>query len=443
MSVVPRHNPRNVAGAVLAAANVAARLYSENRHLVREAGYQARRVYDSVMGSREPPSGIRSRRAEGLRASERPDLAANPMPANRASWTTPLQPMAYSSSGRTRRRVIRRRGALKRKVRARTRRTQLRTAKRKAPRITYNAVQKALALPNYYHAEIGDVYAVPAAETSVNRGLRGSFFACNWDRVSVAGNYVCNPFGAQDPDVLRNIGFLINNTAQPSMKYTINGWQCLHTLTNMSTLPLKLEAWKCRAMRDLPAAVPYTGGPMRIMGQGLAELGIDTINPNAGNAGLSELEYEPHMFAPFARSFSIGKKTIKVLRPGATCKFRLRSGTFQVVPTEFVSMESGQTLDDGALLAEWRQGETFYLFRVSQNAQALASGASNSLTGGYEKIAMNTEMQWTFTSVTTRRPTTTQWPDNRGVVAPPGAIMANILHINPLDGVPRGAANAG
>lgn len=253
------------------------------------------------------------------------------------------------------------------------------------------AIISAITPTDTLSYQIGDVFLTPTSDSTA--GIRCRYWSISSD------DFVNDPFGPTDPDVLRNIAYKIVTRLGLSPPYDISFQvqkaSILSRLTNCSNFAMDIVGYKCKARRDLPNVAPFTSGDnsvKEIIGRGFSDAGIDALNRGAGNTGLLQSNLSPYDSPMFTQTFKIVKRTKVHLRPGKTAKFGVfLKKPFTVRVNKWLDLAlNTTTYDTATLTVNWCRGESFWLWKCTPSqignnntigtAVAAAEGRINCIT---------------------------------------------------------------
>lgn len=234
------------------------------------------------------------------------------------------------------------------------------------------------------------------------------------------------PWGAQDPFHLLAIAALFNTAAIANCYFVISSFKKVHRLTNMAVTPVVIEATKWRCRRDLPNVAPWSGSIQTALGRFFADAGIDTANKDGNNQCLKEIEMSPFNLPTWCSLFScVRKKNIR-LQAGKSAVFSVNQRRpFTVRPDQFANIAAGSSWSAATSLLQWRQGETFWLFKAHNEADCTDSTSVNVMTGPQAKIALFTKWSYDY-----------KWTNDQTVVITKAAVTGAV-------GAPTGGVDTG
>lgn len=301
--------------------------------------------------------------------------------------------------------------------------------RRPVSNLTRQMLLDTLTVSNFYTGEVADALTLTKSDTTW--GLKQLVWSFNTSGGS--GNYKSNPWGAQDPDLLKAIAFKITTATNPSIKFFIKDFSVQHRITNSSNQIMRITAYKCYTRRDLPELSPYKDSIQDILGQGYATTGQDSANPNSANNFLWSDIATPYKSPLFCQCFKIIQTKNITVAPGQVARFSLRQKGFAVNPNVFLNIQSGQTYSTAAQVVNWRKGECFWVFRAVPDQLSVSVADVNKVANDVNKILMATRYTYEYKFIQQTQRVTT-------VTAPTG-VNTSLTGINLINTLSATSAN--
>lgn len=162
-------------------------------------------------------------------------------------------------------------------------------------------------------------------------------------------------------------GYAINLVNGGQLRVMQTSFRKSHRIINQCNFTIKLTAYLLSNRFHFGA----TGSnenlyPMEQYGIGLAQLGLDTANPNRANTYISRASYNPLMCPAFKTRYRCHSVKTKNLQPADFADFLISdTRPFVFNPLNYMNTTSQTDVyDSAASMYTHLKGEKFYLFRV-------------------------------------------------------------------------------
>lgn len=208
------------------------------------------------------------------------------------------------------------------------------------------------------------------------------------------------PYTSMDPVFWKAMAFTYqpaNDPPQQNMYQT--NFSAAHRITNMGNAPILVTGHLIEARMDQPNLAG--ANVVRFMlGQGFASRAIDTANPNASNAGLTEDDYNIYNTGSFLSFFKVKKISRRNVMPGFSTVFSLRdTADYEVNVRKWLNIASGQNYNTAALNYVWTRGEQCWLFKVAPTQVADVTALTTSMAYGPCKVDVESDFRYSTCSI--------------------------------------------
>lgn len=200
-----------------------------------------------------------------------------------------------------------------------------------------------------------------------------------------------SPYGAINPYRMRDIAFLINTSANENIKFFTTGYKMKEILSNMSNISIDVVRYVIQARRDLPALPAWT--------QGLDDAIYSGFLNNNAPVGHTNPSLSLYNSGSFVESWKILSSKKSILGPGKQQTWHMSDNKTRTVhPSQFITMDSGETYGTGNVDINWRRGEIVTMFQLTPHQVGYNTGTEEIAFQAADMI-LNTEQQWSFKHV--------------------------------------------
>nr|WAE42190.1 MAG: capsid protein [Cressdnaviricota sp.] len=271
------------------------------------------------------------------------------------------------------------------------------TKKRGSSGLNRNKLLDILTVPNSYSLQIGDQCI--ANGSSSTAGVLCQYFHCNGSVGAANKGYnlpqSTYPVTSLCPGFMLKIASIINNNAQPDIKFFQTDFLIKHAISNACNFDITLKAWLCESRHDqINTGTQY---PLNILGQGFASTGVNSVVTQYTNSGLQFPDLTPFNSPDFCEAYKIVKSVSRKIKGGDTVMFSIHDKRKHVVhPNRFCYMAATQTYLTCTQNIMEIQGGRFWLFRIESRHLGDEVGANTTLSSEGPKVNMLTDVQYQY-----------------------------------------------
>lgn len=190
----------------------------------------------------------------------------------------------------------------------------------------------------------------------------------------------------------------IDPNAAPDIEFVQDKYIERATITSQTNIPVKITGYKLMARRDLPNVTKYNQGLLYTLGQAFVTAQIGA-NAGTSNTALVQARHTIWQASQFLQDFKVLRTITRTLMPGETAVFHNNDTRRHLIRPNahlnFVLVTDDYA--DAQLTVTYKQGETFWLWKMEDLNTGVNMGTSNAADlGGAIMLTVDREYHIKF-----------------------------------------------